>query len=1239
MAISLFGSASTPSDNGTNTTQITAVTPPGSMTAGMLVWMTATNHASSGTVAISEAGGQTWTSLTQRNATRCRMRNFWCIFNGTWSANPSVDCGGTTNNIVRLLAFQGDYGTQTGWAVDASESSATYTAPTTPFTVTIPSITTATDGALVIATWTSVDDNSWSSLSGSTHTYTALTPAQVRNTSGTYDGSQSHAWMIDSTAGATGTISQNQSLGGDAGAYCHIAFVQSNTPIEMVPDATGYHSQLGDGATLGVTIDLAPDSTGYQTQLGDGAVLTLGGGSGSFDGSIVATADDGYEYTGTWATGEVAFGREGTSNEVIGGLRFTGITIPAGSTITSAYVRVYIVNGSGTGNVLARVRAVDAANPGQFSSGSLPSAATLTSAYTDWTVAMSPLNEWRQSGSLVGIIQELVDSYSGLTSAAINIVLRDNGSSNQYLYAEDYEAAGTNEAEIHIEWTGSGPIDLIPDQTGYQTQLGDNTTIGVGTPIDLVPDGTGYHSQLGDSAVLEVTVNTCDMYLDFRSGSDGDLLTDARASGGSWPSSPPATPIVYPSSPATVLAIETDSASPDLAGTLVCGGVEHDLEDVVQGMRISHSGTASEEVRIVIPSSTVPITSVGFAFKTTLNADLYEQYGHSGIQGIDDDDWAILSTYIDSSGNVHACLETNGALWPSTPSNGPTLASDTWYWITVQYNRTSAKAYLRAYLLSTMAQVGSEVEANLVASPPYAWCVDHGLVASEANSDSGAYSYYGPFMVDWTDGTFPLLPTAPTEFDLITAEGVQTQAGDGATISLVVGLIPDGTGYHSHLGDNSVLGIELNLVPDSTGAQVQIGDGATLAVNLVPDQTGTQVQSGDGATLGVTIDLIPDSTGAQTQLGDGATLGVTIGMAPEEGVQVQIGDQATITVGAIELSPSEGVQTQLGDGSVLGVTIDLIPGEGVQTQLGDGATLGVLIPLSADEGVQTQAGDNATISVGAIDLTPAEGIQVQAGDEPALTQVHILAPAEGAQTQLGDEATISLSINISPQEGSQVQEGDSATLGVTIALAPGEGSQEQSGDTPALTQVHQLEAQEGAQTQAGDQTTLEVGVIALEPTEGASVQYGDTPNLTQVHNLSPDEGSQTQLGDGALLSLHVNLLVAEGLQTQGGDTPGLIQQHNLSISEGLQEHFGDLANLVQQHNLELLEGFQTQFGDPHALDMGTTFDAQEGSQDQLGDISHLNLWLGQTVTSRPVPVKRVLKVNPSRRIVRTDDKD
>ncbi|OGP76552.1 MAG: hypothetical protein A2V86_05135 [Deltaproteobacteria bacterium RBG_16_49_23] len=221
MEITYFGSASTPADNGTNTANPTAVVPPGSMQAGDLVLMIAQARDSTATIAISSTGGQSWTSETQQNQANCRIRLFWCRFNGTWTLpNPSVSFGSVINHIVVMHVFRPS-NTSSVWEVDVPQVSGNFAAPPAPRTVTIPEITTITDGALVFAAWASSDDNTWGSLTGG---WSTPGSAQYRNTSGA-DASQTHAYKVMATAGASGNVSKNQAtLGGDAGARLIIAF-------------------------------------------------------------------------------------------------------------------------------------------------------------------------------------------------------------------------------------------------------------------------------------------------------------------------------------------------------------------------------------------------------------------------------------------------------------------------------------------------------------------------------------------------------------------------------------------------------------------------------------------------------------------------------------------------------------------------------------------------------------------------------------------------------------------------------------------------------------------------------------------------------------------------------------------------------------------------------------------------------------------------------------------------------
>jgi len=229
ISITYLGYANTPPDNQTNTTNPTVVdptplTPNVAMQAGDLVLMTAVSRTAdtyTETLAISNAGGQTWTTENQQNQNNCKIRLFWCTFNGAWTANPSVSFGNRSPHIVVIHVFRPSK-TNCVWEIDVAQVSGNYPTPPAPNrTVPIPGITTITNGALVFAYWASQDNNTWGNLTAG---WTTPGLAQYRNSSGN-DQSETHAYRIMATAGATGNVSKDQTGGGsDRGAYLIIAF-------------------------------------------------------------------------------------------------------------------------------------------------------------------------------------------------------------------------------------------------------------------------------------------------------------------------------------------------------------------------------------------------------------------------------------------------------------------------------------------------------------------------------------------------------------------------------------------------------------------------------------------------------------------------------------------------------------------------------------------------------------------------------------------------------------------------------------------------------------------------------------------------------------------------------------------------------------------------------------------------------------------------------------------------------
>lgn len=187
------------------------------MVAGQVVIMVGSYRSNAATLAVGEAGGQTWTTLTAiTQGTNIVARAFICVFNGTWSANPSVTVTSGTNPLsVSLHVFAGVDNTT---PQDATSVNTGIGTPGSPFDCVATGITTVTADALVFVHYTSEDNNTWAFQTAS---MTQPTGTQRRN--GT-TFSTSEGYKVFASPGATGTFSNRQAtLGGDQAVAIVIA--------------------------------------------------------------------------------------------------------------------------------------------------------------------------------------------------------------------------------------------------------------------------------------------------------------------------------------------------------------------------------------------------------------------------------------------------------------------------------------------------------------------------------------------------------------------------------------------------------------------------------------------------------------------------------------------------------------------------------------------------------------------------------------------------------------------------------------------------------------------------------------------------------------------------------------------------------------------------------------------------------------------------------------------------------
>jgi len=212
MTITFFGDASA-----IGQTTPTAITPPASMLAGDLVYVSCSwGSLASGTLTTftnTEAGGQSWTALTNNTDANYQMtsRGFWCRFNGTWSGNPAFGHDGDTAQprILWMVVFRPTVGTNL-WGTDVAEANGFLAAAGIgPYT--IAGITRAQASSIAIANWHMRNDGVWDTLSGAGWSQAGLS-ATYKSTAVGNDDSQSFAWSIGT--GATGDVSNSLSANG-----------------------------------------------------------------------------------------------------------------------------------------------------------------------------------------------------------------------------------------------------------------------------------------------------------------------------------------------------------------------------------------------------------------------------------------------------------------------------------------------------------------------------------------------------------------------------------------------------------------------------------------------------------------------------------------------------------------------------------------------------------------------------------------------------------------------------------------------------------------------------------------------------------------------------------------------------------------------------------------------------------------------------------------------------------------
>jgi hypothetical protein len=235
-----IASVSNPIDNAALDATTVAIAPPGSMVAGDLVVMIAHSRVTANTQTLNVTGGQTWKSEATTSTGNSTGTIFWCRFNGTWAANPSVNFATGTATGVVMHIFRPTTSTNL-WAVDVAQQNVAYAATTN---VAITGLTTIHSSTVTLASWFSTDDNTWNLLASPGWTTTGGFQYRVNSVN---DNSTTYAHAIRTTPGATGNVTKQQAtLGADNGQTTIISFYEYAPPAN---DACASSVLLTSGTT------------------------------------------------------------------------------------------------------------------------------------------------------------------------------------------------------------------------------------------------------------------------------------------------------------------------------------------------------------------------------------------------------------------------------------------------------------------------------------------------------------------------------------------------------------------------------------------------------------------------------------------------------------------------------------------------------------------------------------------------------------------------------------------------------------------------------------------------------------------------------------------------------------------------------------------------------------------------------------------------------------------------------
>ena len=294
----------------------------------------------------------------------------------------------------------------------------------------------------------------------------------------------------------------------------------------------------------------------------------------------------------------------GTAQEV--GMRFQGMTVPQGATVTNAYIE-FETDELDNGATSLTFHAEDADNPGTFTSAANNiSGRTKTFASVAWNLvpAWGTKSEKQQTPNLAVIIQEVVNRGTWASGNAMVVIVTGSGERT----AESYNGESANAPLLHVEYSDTADGQSL--EAGYELQAAAGaTSVKTATAASSADVGNTHilaltpKSFLG--AALTGTLTGGVNEYDITTGGETLIIT---LTGDTWDAT-----VGADNAATTALIADLDSAQAEATGWDAVVKANLDYNDVVRtsatvvtitlGAEATYDITATETVTATIPAT------------------------------------------------------------------------------------------------------------------------------------------------------------------------------------------------------------------------------------------------------------------------------------------------------------------------------------------------------------------------------------------------------------------------------------------------------------------------------------------------------------------------------------------------------------------------------------------------------------------------------------------------------------